>query len=75
MRPLGHIKRRLRLVDGLLPAFTFLLPGGTFLSLFTLATSLVVISSRRDILANDLPATVLCPDRLLLIEICRRAGL
>ena len=39
--PLGLVQRRLRLVDGLLPAFTLLLPGGLFPRPFTLAPLLL----------------------------------
>ena len=42
MLPLGLFQRRLRLVDGLLPAFTLLLPGGLFARPFTLAPFLLL---------------------------------
>ena len=39
---LGLVQRSLRLVDGLLPAFTLLLPGGLFPRPFTLAPFLLL---------------------------------
>ena len=41
MLPFGSIKRRLRLVDRLLAAFTLLLPGGLFPCLITFAARLL----------------------------------
>jgi hypothetical protein len=41
MSPFGAIQGVLRLVDGLLPTFSLLLPGGLFLRPFTLAGPLL----------------------------------